>query len=1046
MKLSSYSFTQGFYRKPRISKSLLNKYHEGLICLSGCIKGEIAEKLLRESREAGLAALMFYKDLFGDDFYIELQDHGLPGELKVMPQLIELARETSTQMVLTNDCHYLNKKDSEAHDILLCIQTGKTISEPDRMQYPPNMYFKTAEEMKMLFPDIPEAFENTLKIAELVDFKLAYDSFLLPKVELPKNHANEAEFLKHLCFETAPSRYPNLTADIEKRINYELDVISNMGFAGYFLIVKDFIDAARERGVPVGPGRGSAAGSIISYLLGITQLDPLEYNLLFERFLNPERIEMPDIDIDFCAHGRSQVIDYVIEKYGRESVAQIITFGTLGAKSVIKDVARVMEVQPVEANKLTKLMPSTPKITLDDCLKQSNEFELAIQNNELYRTIFGYGRVIEGLIRQIGVHAAGVVIGPGSLSDYVPLSVSTQKDSESAVLVQFDGKWFGDLKLLKMDILGLKTLTVIKQTVDLVKKYKGIDVEIDKVDLADKKTYELFSTGQTDGLFQFESDGMKKYLRDLKPSKFEDLIAMVALYRPGPMQFIESFINRKYGREKVVYEHPLVEKTLRETYGVTVYQEQVMQIARDLGGLSGAEADTLRKAMSKKNVDMMSKLEDKFITGAKLNNANEDTVGNIWSNWLEFSKYAFNKSHAACYAYVAFQTAYLKAHYPVEFMTATLSCEEAPEKIPLFINVAQKMGIDILLPSVNTSDKDFKVIGNSILFGLNAIKNVGSVAVAAMVSEREQNGEYADFFDFVQRIDSTSLNKAVLESLIMAGAMDTLPGNRAQKFKAIEHALSVASIQQSDKKRGQFTLFDFMSDEEKVDSSLKLPEIDEWNDKLKLENEKNVLGFYISGHPLMEYEYLIKLFANVNTREASIENNQIPDKLRIIGHVNSVTQKRDKKGSIYLLVHLEDMYGRFEVTLFNQPLERFRAYAESGRKLLIIGHQSTFQGNTNDMTLKIMPQTIIPMEEIHKIKGELSIYMQEDKATEEFAKYMIEYCANNPGHVRINCIVSTDKFDKLLIQPSKLAMKLSESIVKELDVVWGMETVFVLEA
>jgi len=601
VKISSIAFLDGFYYKPRISKSLLKKYSEGLICLSACIKGEIPSLLLNKKIKEAEKVVEFYKQTFQDGFYLEIQDHGLEEEKTITPLLIQLAKDTKTPLVLTNDCHYLYAKDADAHDVLLCIQTGKSLSDHNRLKYNTNqLFFKSEDEMKKLFPEIPEAYENTIKIADQIDLKLDYDEFLLPEVEIPKGYSSMQEYLKFLCLESAKKKYPKIADEIKNRIEYELSVIHKMGFEGYFLVVKDLIDAARKMDVPVGPGRGSAAGSIVSYLLDITQIEPLKYNLFFERFLNPERIGMPDIDIDFCAEGRGKIIDYIVEKYGRTSVTQIITFNLLGAKSVIKDVARVLDVSAVKANEITKLIPSTPKITLDQALKESKEFAEMMKSNDIYTSILTYSKVLEGLVRHIGIHAAGVVIGPGNLTNYVPLAVTSQKGSESAVIVQYEGKWLDELKMLKMDILGLKTLTVIKRTVELVKQSKKTNVDIDNVDLKDKKTYEVLANGWTDGVFQFESAGMKKYLIDLKPNVFDDLIAMVALYRPGPMQFIESFIKRKHGKEKVHFIHPLTENALKETYGVTVYQEQVMQIAREMGGLSGAEADILRKAMGRK--------------------------------------------------------------------------------------------------------------------------------------------------------------------------------------------------------------------------------------------------------------------------------------------------------------------------------------------------------------------------------------------------------------------------------------------------------------
>ena len=1120
-KLSSISYLQGYYYKPRISKSILRKYSAGLICLSGCIQGEIAQKLLNKknlmgeslpvisptnpfldwddvdsvgttpishiqnrdsfyddtkntnsldrcsnekkqdtaesihSKHDAIEALQFYKNIFGEDFYIEIQNHDLADENIVNPMLIELAKQTSTPLVLTNDCHYLDKKDAEAHDVLMCIQTNKVVSESDRMKYPSNLYFKSTEEMKLLFPDIPEAFENTLKISEKINFDLNYDKFLLPKVCLPPEYSDESDYLRGMCLQGIKKKYKEQTTEVTTRLNAELDVIRNMGFSGYFLIIKDFIDYARTKGIPVGPGRGSAAGSIVSYLLDITQLCPLKYGLFFERFLNPERIEMPDIDIDFCAIGRGDVIDYVIDKYGRNSVTQIITFGTLKAKSAIKDVARVMEISPQDANELTKRIPTKPpqsknphddqsdEITLDEAFKQSPEFAEAINSKELYQKIFNYSKALEGLIRQIGVHAAGVVIGPGDLSDYVPLAISPQKD-DSVVLVQYDGKRLNDLKMLKMDFLGLKTLTVMKRTLELIKEYRNIDVDIDNIDLFDKQTYSLLSKGETDGIFQFESSGMKKYLRDLKPNKFEDLIVMVALYRPGPMRNIEVYIKRKHGKEKVAYDHPLVEKSLQETYGVTVYQEQVMQVSRDVGGFTGSEADTLRKAMSKKNSKMMGELENKFITGALERGVPKPIINKIWLNWQTFARYAFNKSHAASYAFVAFQTAFLKAHFPIEFMTATLSIEESPEKIPMFIDVAKKMGIEILPPSINESVKDFRIVNKKILFGLNAIKNVGIKAVNAIISERDLHGQFTDFFNLTTRLDVQLLNKSVLEALIIAGVLDKLPGNRASKLSAISNAQQEASKMQEANRNGQLTIFDMMSIDEKIESSPQLPDVKEFDDKTKLEKEKSILGFYLSGHPLEELKHYIQIYANIDTREAALDNAQIPNKIMIIGSVVGLLSKKDKKGNDFIILTLEDLYGRFEVGLFGNNAIRFKSMAVIDNKLLVIGKQNSFKGNNNDSMLKISPESVLMVQDLdNKVKGEITVYANEEDLNKEFAEYIVNFSKKYPGNFKIllkikiqkekdtNIEAQPEKY--LIIQPQNIRIKPNEEFVNEIQ-------------
>ena len=1018
-KLSSKSYIEGFYIKPRINRSLLRKHHEGLICLSACIQGEIPNKLRKKLKDDAMEALYFYKDVFGDDFYIELQNHGLEEELFVMPQLIEIAKETSTKMIVTNDCHYLHKRDSEAHDVLLCIQTGKLVKDEDRLKYPNNMYFKSEEEMRKLFPDIPEAITNTIKIADEVDFKLSYEEFMLPKIDIPTKYSNHQELLKDLCYSNVKYKYPELTPEIERRINYELEVISKMGFSSYFLVVKDLIDSSRTKGISVGPGRGSAAGSIVSFLLDITRIDPLKYNLLFERFLNSERVEMPDIDIDFCASRRAEVIDYIIEKYGRDSVTQIITYGTLGAKSVIKDIARVMGISPSEANTITKLMSPKPNINLEKNLETQPDFEKAIHNNDIFRDIYNKGRVIEGLVRQIGVHAAGIVIGPGDLSDYVPLAISNQKDNEHVVLVQFEGKWLNDLKMLKMDILSLNTLTIIQKAIKLIKKYKGIDLDIEKIDLTDTNTFTLLSNGLTDGVFQLESVGMKKYLRDLRPNTFEDIVAMVALYRPGPLQFIEPYINRKHGKERVVYDHPLVEEVLKETYGVIVYQEQVMQMSRKMAGLTGYEAEKLRKAMGKKDKEAMLPLKEKFKSGALANGVSEKIIEKTWTSWEKFAEYAFNKSHSVCYAYVAFQTAFLKAHYPIEYMTALLSLEDNTAKIPLYVDDARNLGIKLLLPSINKSNNDFEIIDDKILFGFSAIKNIGEATVEAILNERNKNGIFHDYFSFVERVESNALNKTALEALIKSGALDDFEGFRAQKFAAIENALYLSNYAQSAAQSGQVTLFDMMTPADKIDNKPQLPRFPEWDEGTLLENEKMVLGLYLSGHPLDNFRHLIHSFTNIDTKEFALENVTIPEKIKIIGIIKNIINKQNKKKDIDLqIISLEDLYGRFEMTLFKDQIRAHSHRIATGNKLFIIGTQSMFQGNNDEKILKIIPTHILDIEELNDLKGEITIGIEEKEATIEFAKILVENIKKYPGNLRLTFRIRMQDGKKVMLKPN----------------------------
>lgn len=1021
MKISSQAFIKGFYYKPRINKEFLKKYSSDIICLSACLQGEIPWLLLRDQKEKAREVVEFYKEIFPDSFYLEIQDHGLDDEKTVAPLIIELARETNTPLVVTNDCHYLKKKDSEAHDVLLCIQTGKSLSDPNRMRYNTNsLYFKTEAEMRELFPEIQEAYDNTIKIADQINLELEYNNFLFPHIDVPEQYKDQADWLRSLCYEGTKTRYPEVTDEIRERIDFELSIIDKMGYNSYFLIVKDFIDAARDLDIPVGPGRGSAAGSIVAYLTGITQLDPLKYGLLFERFLDLERQGMPDIDIDFCAKGRSRVIDYVVEKYGRECVSQIVTFGTLGAKSVIKDVARVMDVPAAVANEITKLIPTGPKMNLVKALKESSEFKNKMAENDINASILEYSLVLEGLVRQIGIHAAGVVIGPGDLSDYVPLAVSKQKGGEHSVLVQYEGKWLDDLKLLKMDFLGLKTLTLLNKAVDLIKEAQGITVDINNVALDDAKSYELLSNGQTDGIFQFESAGMRKYLCELKPNVFEDLIAMVALYRPGPMDFISTFIDRKHGIEEVVYDHELTKRSLEETYGVTVYQEQVMQISKDMAGFTSAQAGKLRKAVSKKNKQLLDMLYVDFEKGSIANGVPKKTVEQIWFNWQGFANYAFNKSHAACYAYISYQTAYLKAHYPVEFLAALLSLEEDAAKIPFFIDGCRKMEIEVNPPNINNSMSEFTVKEGNVVFGLKAIKNVGTAAIRSLIEEREKDGPYENIFEFCTRIDSMCVNKAVIESLVEAGAMDDLEGSRAQKYAAIEIAMEHASVEQKEKQRGQILLFDAFSEDVEEDQFLPtLPDCKPWTLNEKLRHEKNILGFYWSGHPLNEYEDLLRLLVNFDMGRFFEAPEKTPANLVIAGIVSAKTRKVDKRGNPFGIIILEDMFGKFELTLFKNDFNEYFDALQDGDKLLLIGRKSNFNNGT-DTILRMLPDKVINMEELpRRLSGEYYVRINEKDATHEFGQSLIKAFNESPGNFGIHIAIETKKFKLLNVETRK---------------------------
>jgi DNA polymerase-3 subunit alpha len=1019
LKLTSKSYLEGFYYKPRINKRLLAEYSEGLICLSACVKGEICSHLVNQQYKQAVKAADWYKSVFGDRYYLELQNHDLEIERQSMPQVIKVAQELSIPLVLTNDCHYINQSHSEAHDILLCIQRSKSLNDPNRMRYETNqLYFRSPEEMKLIYPEVPEAYYNTLEIADRINLELVYNNFLLPEIETPPEYKDMGEYLKALCIEGIKTKYPESTPEIMSRLEYELGVVQNTGFNGYFLVVKDLIDNARKQNVPVGPGRGSGAGSIISYLLDITKVDPLKYQLMFERFLNPDRISMPDIDIDFCAQGRNKVLEYVVQKYGRNSVTQIITYSTLGPKSVIKDVARVLGVSANEANRLTKLIPSQVK-SLDEALSKAPEFQEAMNSNDINISVLQHSLVLEGLIRQTGIHAAGVVIVPGDLTDYVPLATGNQKDSENSVLVQYEGKYLEQLKLLKMDFLGLKTLTLIFKAIDLIEAAQNIKIDIDTLPLDDKQTYELLAKGYTDGVFQFESDGMKKYLIELGPNKFEDLIVMVALYRPGPMANIDVYIKRKHGQEKVIFEHPLLENSLKETYGVPVYQEQIMQLSREMGGLSGSEADSLRHAMSKKKADLMDTFRKKFKDGALANNVPEKVIDKIWEDWTAFAEYAFNKSHATCYALVAYQTAWLKAHYPVEFMAALLSLEDNSDKIPYFLEECKRMGVKIVSPNVNTSDCEFTVCDNMVYFGLRAIKNVGESAIKAIVNEREKNGAFKNIFEFCKRLDSFAVNKSVLESLIASGAMDTLEGTRAQKWQIIESAMELAYDHQRENKRGQTLLFDIIDTEATIaEFEPKLPEVENWTYMHQLELEKSVLGFYLTGHPLKPAQELINLVTTPRDRQPEANNS---NDLHMIGVVSAIIKKRDNKGNPIAFVEMEDMVGKFEVSLFKGDIDKFLPQLEIGKVFYVYGLKSQYNAS-DDNAIKLIPKKVIAFDALpYCLKGELSLHLDEAKINAEFIEIMNKIKTQTAGHFTLKIVVKTNKFNTLTLKPQSIS-------------------------
>ena len=966
-KLASLGFTEGLYGKyPRIDKTLIEKYHHGIIATSCCIGAEVPQAILKGDLEDAERKLRWWYDIFGEDYYIELQRHrglekiddtGMSQE-DVNQVLLGFAQKYNIKTIVTNDAHYVEEEDWAPHDVLLCINTGSLIEEKERFNFPSSdFYFKTKEEMNTLFGDVKQAVENTMEIAGKVEhFDLARD-VLLPNFPLPVGFDSQELFLRHLTFEGARKRYGAISAAIEERLNFELNVINHSGYPGYFLIVQDFTSAARHLGVSVGPGRGSAAGSAVAYCLGITNIDPIKYDLLFERFLNPERVSMPDIDIDFDDEGRGKVIDYVIDKYGKNQVAQIITYGTMAARMSLRDVGRVMNVPLNEVDRVAKTFPShlsatlqavlaeddiDPKLkenlTTDDVEKAYLFRKMAHQSDDIGKMITT-AKKLEGAVRNTGIHACGVIITPGDITDYVPVSVA--KDSDLLVS-QYDNSVAEEAGLLKMDFLGLKTLTIIKDAIEIIKERYGVELDIDQISLEDEKTFELFQKGEMVGIFQYESPGMQKYLRELKPTRFEDLIAMNALYRPGPLQYIPDFIARKNGKQDIVFDLPDMEEFLAETYGITVYQEQVMLLSQKLAGFSKGDADMLRKAMGKKQKAVLDKMFPKFVEGCMAHGHPEEAVKKIWTDWEAFASYAFNKSHSTCYAYIAFQTAYLKAHFPAAFMASVLNHNKNDiSKVNFYLQETKRMQIPVLGPDINESNIKFTVNKqNAVRFGLSALKGVGEGPVEDIVAERTANGPYENVFDFVKRVNLRSVNKKCLDSLALSGAFDAMHEYKRSQYFAlndkgenfIEQLLKFGNQVQGQKDSMQISLFGDRLDDMLIEP--KPPVVEEWNQIEKLEKEKEVTGIYISGHPLDDYTLEFNYFINCPLEKADQIEGQV---LKMGGMVKDVHFGSTQKGNPYSRFTLMDFTGEFQISLYNESHEQWKHLLSIGNVLYVEG-------------------------------------------------------------------------------------------------------------
>lgn len=986
-KLVSLSNTRGMYYKPRIDKETLKRYSDGLIVLSGCMQGEISQMLLLGNDEKAEEIALWYKDVFKDDFYLEIQSIGLEEQNIINNKMIYLSKKLGIKLVATNDTHYMEKEDAKIHEILLCMQTGKTIYDEDRMRFKTDeLYIKSYDEMKENFKNIPEALENTVEIANKCILEIEFGKTKLPNYEINEN-ITHFEYLKKMCFEGLKERYKNITLEIQKRINYELDIINNMGFTDYFLIVWDFIKYAKENGIPVGPGRGSGAGSLAAYALKITDIDPLKYNLLFERFLNPERISMPDFDVDFCNERREEVLRYVERKYGKDHVSQIITFGTLAARAVIRDVGRVLQIPLPKVDKLAKMIPFRPKITLEDALTESKEFFESYKNDEEAKRIIDIAKKLEGMPKNMSTHACGVVITDRPVTAYVPVAIN-----DGEVVTQYTMNILEELGLLKMDFLGLRTLTVIEECKKIIKKVRGIDVKIDK-EMNDPEVFKLWKNGDTMCVFQFESPGMISFMKSLKPDSLEDIIAGVSLYRPGPMDQIPRYIKGKINKKDIEYTHPTLKPILEVTYGCMVYQEQVMQIVRDLAGYSLGRADLVRRAMGKKKIDIMEKERKVFINGEVnkkgeivvpgciRNGIDEKSANKIFDEMFEFAKYAFNKSHAAAYATLSYITAYLKRYYPEEMLAATMNSYMGfLDKIPIYIEDAKKRKIKVLSPHVNRSFVKFgveKETGN-IVFGLGSIKNLGIKAAESITEERKLNGKFKDFKNFLERMHGKGLNKKGVEALIKAGALDDLGQTRATLYASYEDAMEYFWNAKKDIIPGQISMLDILnSGKEEKDRKeyLEKPDIykemPEFTNFKKLMMEKEMLGIYISGHPIQKYSKIFENLGVIDSRvflkeeteeETFLKRRQFEEKsITYIGLIEEVTRKQTKKGSIITFLNMSDIYGNIKIVLFDNVFKNAEDLIKENRVVCIKGRlDMKIEGNES-----IIANSVIPV----KIKG-----------------------------------------------------------------------------
>jgi len=1045
MKIVTVASIEGFYYKPRVDREFLKEHSEGLIALTACLAGEVPSYILRGEYEKAKEAALFYDSVFGrGNFYLELQDHGILEQQKVNKELIRLSKETGIPLVATNDVHYLEKKDAKAHEVLLCIQTGKTIDDEDRMSFPTDeFYLKSPQEMENLFSCCKEAIENTEKIADMCNVEFEFNKTKLPKYDLPKG-VDSYEYLRKLCYEGLYKRYKNPSKEVIERLDYELSVIKQMGYVDYFLIVWDFIKFAKDNGIMTGPGRGSAAGSLVAYTLGITNIDPIKYNLLFERFLNPERVSMPDIDSDFCYERRQEVIDYVVEKYGKDNVAQIITFGTMAARAVIRDVGRALNYPYAEVDVIAKMIPFELGMTIDKALSLNPELKARYENEEKVKQLIDISRSLEGLPRHASTHAAGVVISKEPLVNYVPL-----QKNEDSIVTQFPMTTLEELGLLKMDFLGLRTLTVIRDTIEMVKKNKGVTIDFDSMEYDDPKVYELISKGETEGVFQLESPGMKQFMTELKPKNLEDIIAGISLYRPGPMDQIPRYLANRNHPESIVYDHPLLKPILDVTYGCMVYQEQVMQIVRDVAGYSLGRSDLVRRAMAKKKMDVMEQERKNFIygivdeegnvivPGALRNGLDEATANKLFDEMLDFANYAFNKSHAAAYAVIAYQTAYLKRYYPGEFMAALLnSFVDNLDKIAFYVQVCKKMGIKVLPPDINESNSYFTVAEDKIRFGLSAVKNVGLNMTMEIVSERERNGKFKSVIDFFERMQDSQLNKKAVESLIKAGAFSSFGVRRSQLLSVYDKLMENIKRNRNNNLNGQISLFGEVEQSHGVE--FEFPDLEEFSKSRLLSMEKETLGLYISGHPLEEYVDDIPKITNATTLDFKVsEVEMFQPKLQdnqevvIAGVIATKKIKFTKSNNMMAFVTIEDLYGTVEVIVFPTVYEKYSSIIKEDSPVVIRGKVSLKE----EEEPKILCDEIKPLSQA--IVKKLYLNLQ-DSTKIEIVKQILR---KNPGNMPVVLKLNSKK---LLVANRDLWVDGSKELIKQLYAVLGEENVKVI--